>query len=490
MSITFLSIPTGLKVPGTYVEFDTSKAQQGASIQNHVALLVGQRLSAGTKPAGQIDAITSAAQARQYYGPGSMLAKMAESFINANGGVNAVKAISLDDDGGAVKAAGSFEILTAPSAAGTLSLYIAGKKYAVAVAATDTEAAIITALIALVVADDDRQVDVAVDGGNPDSMDITARHGGEAPNDIDIRLNYNGEVLPTGITSTIVAMTGGTTNPDVASVIAAMGETQYHEIAQPYSDTANLLLFTTELDDRWGPIRQNDGHLYYCRKESFAAHSTFLDGRNNGQETVMNVAGPTPTWQWAANIAAQIASAAQADPALPFETLALTQVNMPTEAELFSFTERDQFLKAGSSTFTVDAGGVVRIERMRTTRVENEFDAPDEALADLNPKLTLSYLRFDFRVNWATKFSRHKLADDGTRFGAGQRIMTPKIGKAESIARFRLWEELGLVEGVDQFKRDLIVERSSSDVTRLDILLPPDLINQLRVTGVQIGFLL
>lgn len=490
MAISFLQVPTGVKVPGTYVEFDTSKAQQGVSIQNHRVLLIGQRLSTGSKAAGSIDQITSESQARDYYGPGSMLYHMCKAFIGANGGLNELRAIALDDDGGAVKATGSFEITAAPTAAGTLAFYLGGRAYKVAVVSTDSEADVIAALVAEITADDDRHADVAIDGGNADLMTITARHGGEVGNDLDVRLNYFGEETPEGITSTITAMSSGTTNPGVSSVITAMGETQYNEIAHPYSDTANLLLLTTELDDRWGPIRQNDGHMFYCRKESFAAHSTFLDGRNNGQETVMNIAGPTPTFEWAANLAAEIAGAAQSDPALPFESLALTQVLKPADTELFDHGERDLLLKGGSSTYTVDGGGVVRIERMRTTRVENEFSAPDEALADLNPKLTLSYLRYDFRANWVTKFSRFKIADDGTRFGAGQRIITPKIGKAECIARFRLWEELGLVEGLDQFKRDLIVERSSSDVNRMDILLPPDLVNQLRVTGVQIGFFL
>ena len=88
------------------------------------------------------------------------------------------------------------------------------------------------------------------------------------------------------------------------------------------------------------------------------------------------------------------------------------------------------------------------------------------------------------------RYPRHKLADDGTRFGPGQAIITPKIGKSEAIARFELWEELGLVEGFEQFKRDLIVERNAQDVNRLDFLLSPDLMNQLRVVGAQIGFLL
>lgn len=490
MPISFLQVPIGNKVPGVNVEFNTQNAIQGASIKPYNVLLVGSKLAAGTKAAGQIDLLNSASQARQFYGAGSVLAKMAETFITVNQLLNETRAIALDD-GAAVKAAGSYEILTAPTAAGTLSLMIAGIRYRVAVAASDTESDIIAALVAEIQADTDRLVDAAIDGGNADLMNLTARNGGEFGNEYTIIENYfDGEELPAGITSTITAFTLGSGNPSIASVITAMGETQYDIIVMPYSDAANLTLMQTELQDRWGPIRQNDGHLIFCRKESFAAHDTFLDGRNNEQETVMNVAGPTPTFLWASNIAAEVAQAAQIDPARPFQTLALDQVLAPAEADRFIYGERNQILNAGGSTYIVDAGGVVRIERLRTTRIENEFSAPDEALADLNPKLTLSYLRYDFRVLMLLKYPRHKLANDGTRFAPGQAIITPLIGKAEAIARFELWEELGLVEGFEQFKRDIIVERNVQDVNRLDFLLPPDLVNQLRVVGAQIAFLL
>lgn len=491
MSISFLQVPIGVKVPGNYVEFDTSKAQQGLSLQPYNALVIGQKLADGTKAAGQVDLVTSSSQAREFYGKGSMLYHMLKTFIDENGGLNLLSAISLEDDGAAVKASGSYEILTAPTAAGTLSLMIGGRRYRVAVLATDTEAEIITKLVAEIQADEDRFVDAAVDGGNADLANFTARNGGVVGNDLDIRENYfSDEELPAGITSTITAMSGGSANPDIASVITAMGETQYNVVVMPYSDTANLLLMQTELQDRWGPIRQIDGHLVVCRKESFAAHATFLQSRNNEQETVMNIAGPTPSFMWAANIGAQVARFGQQDPARPFQTLPLSQVLAPAESELFDFGERDQLLKAGSSTYVVDGSNIVRIERLRTTRVENEFGALDEALADLNPKLTLSYIRFDYRTMLSLKYPRHKLADDGTRFGPGQAIVTPKILRTEAVARFRLWEENGLVEGGDQFKRDLIIQRSNTDVNRADHLLSPDLINQLRVNGVQIGFLL
>ncbi len=491
MSISFLQVPLGSKVPGVFIEFDTTKSQQGVSIKPYNALLIGQKLADGTKAEKLIDKITSGSQAREFYGKGSMLFHMAEVFIGENNNLNELNCISLVDDGGAVKAAGTYEILTAPTGDGTLSLMLAGRRYRVAVLDADTEEDIIDKLVTEVTADEDRLVDVVKNGSNADLLDITARNAGVVGNDLDIRENFfDGEELPAGITSTIVAMTGGTANPDITDVIVAMGETQFDIIVMPYSDAANLLLMKTELQDRWGPIRQNDGHLFICRKESFASHSTFLDGRNNEQETVKNIAGPTPTFQWASNLGALVAASAQGDPAKPFQTLPLTQVLAPLESELFDFGERDQILKAGGSTFFVDSGGAVRIERLRTTRVENEFGALDEALADLNPKLTVSFIRFDFRNLMLTKYPRHKLADDGTRFGPGQAIITPKIGKSEAVARFELWEELGLVEGFEQFKRDLVVERNAQDVTRLDFLLSPDLVNQLRVTGVQIGFLL
>jgi phage tail sheath gpL-like len=490
MNISFLQVPIGVKVPGNYVEFDTSKAQQGTSIQPYTALIIGNKLAAGTKAAGQQDLVTSEAQARQFYGAGSMLAKMVEAFIGENKGLNELTCIAVDD-GAAVKSTGSYEITAPPTADGTLSLMIGGTRYRVAVLDADTEEDVIDKLVAEIGLDEDRLIDVVKNGVNLDQMDITARNGGIIGDKIDIRENYlDGEELPAGITSTIVAMTGGSGDPSISAAITAMGEKQFNVIVMPFEDAANLGLMQTELQDRWGPIRQNDGHLFYGKQDDYSTHSTFLGTRNNEQETVINVAGPTHPALWMANAGAVVARYGQQDPARPFQTLPLTQVLAPRDDEQFSFSERDLLLKAGSSTYFVDGSGVVRIERLRTTRVENEFGALDEAIADLNPKLTLSYLRFDYRTMLFLKFPRHKLANDGTRFGPGQAIVTPKILKAEAIARFEQWEENGLVEGFEQFKRDLIIERNSQDVNRADHLLPPDLVNQLRVNGVQIGFLL
>ena len=81
-----------------------------------------------------------------------------------------------------------------------------------------------------------------------------------------------------------------------------------------------------------------------------------------------------------------------------------------------------------------------------------------------------------------------RITGNGTRYGIGQAVVTPNVMKAEAIAKFREWEELGLVENIDDFKANLIAERNASDPNRLDVLLPPDLVNQLRIVANKIQF--
>ena len=88
------------------------------------------------------------------------------------------------------------------------------------------------------------------------------------------------------------------------------------------------------------------------------------------------------------------------------------------------------------------------------------------------------------------KFPRHKLADDGTRYGLGQAIVTPSVIRAELIALHGELEEKGLLENLKTFKEGLIVERNKDDRNRLDVLAPPDLVNKFRVFAMQTRFIL
>ncbi|HEX7124683.1 MAG TPA: phage tail sheath subtilisin-like domain-containing protein, partial [Thermodesulfobacteriota bacterium] len=426
--------------------------------------------------------ILSGDEAEQQFGRGSMLAAMCRA-LKANNATTETWAFPLEDNPAGTAATGSITVGGVASAAGTLTLYVAGIRVQVAVAAGQTLAQIATALAAALTAKTELPVTAAVDGVDQTKVNVTARHKGEAGNSLDLRINYlQGEALPAGLTVTIVQPTGGTGNPDVTAVFTAIGDAQYHTIILPYTDAANLTVVETELAERFGPLKQIEGHAYAAAAGTHAALGTLGDSRNSPHVSIMGASGsPTPPYEWAAAFGAVIAFHGQIDPARPFQTLPLVGILPPAESARFTREERDLLLHDGISTFTVDAGGQVRIERAITTYKTNAFGLPDPSYLDVNTLLTLAFLRFSVRTRIAQKFPRHKLAGDDAIIGPGQAIVTPSVLRLELIALFQLWQEAGLVEDLEQFKRDLVVEIDATDPNRVNALIPPNCVNQFRV---------
>ncbi len=223
---------------------------------------------------------------------------------------------------------------------------------------------------------------------------------------------------------------------------------------------------------------------------SVATLGTLGDTRNSKYSHLVAQAGENPVVppsEFAAGVAAVTAYYAAIDAALPFQTLELAFLP-PAEIDLFTLSERNLLLYDGIATTKVEAGGSVQIERLVTTYQTNAAGAADTAYLDANTRFTLMYLRYSWRTLMQTKYPRAKLADDGTRFGTGQKVVTPSLAKGECLGWFRSMEEKGLVEGFAQFKRDLVVERNLSNRNRLDFILPPDLMNQLVVIAASVQF--
>lgn len=490
MPISFNDVPKNIRVPFVYVEFDNSRAVEGPALMPYRNLVIGQRLASGSVAAKEPVRVTSEAQAKSFFGAGSMLAQtLARQFENNS--FTETWAVALDDADAGVAATWTLS-LTGGISPGVINLYIGGRRIQASVAAVDSVPAVAARLAAAITADSDAAVTAVVNGILNTQIDLTAKHKGEVHNDLDIRLNYfDGEVLPDHLNLAIASGVPGAANPSIADIWDLLGDEHYNIITLPYRDGFNLGEIEKELLDRWGPTRMIEGIAVTAATGSHSNLGTFGDTRNSPHLTVMHAAGsPTPTWEWAGAVAGLISEHGNIDPARPFQTLPLVGILPAKELDRFTLQENNLLLYDGISTHSVDAGGLVRIQRLITTYKTSPAGAEDISYLDVNTPLTLAYLRYDFRNYILRKYPRHKLANDGTRFGAGQAIITPKVGKAEAVARARLWEEIGLVENLDQFKNELICERNASDPNRLDWMLPPDLVNQFRIGGVQIAFLL
>jgi phage tail sheath gpL-like len=483
----FDTIPSDIRVPLAYVEFNNTRAQAGLAEDSYTILVLGQRLAAGTVQAGVPTEVLGAAQAEQYFGRGSMLAAMLAALKKANSYTRVV-AIALDDAPAGAAATGTLTFTGAATQTGTLNLYVAGTKVPVAVAAGDDPTAVATAVVAAIGANTQLPVTAANAAG---VVTLTARHKGEAGNTLDVRLNYyTGELTPAGLQVAIAAMSGGTSNPDVSDAIAAMGDAWYQAIVMPYTDAANLTALETELVDRFGGIRQIDGIAYTAFRGTAAATDTFGTGRNSLTVTCMGTSiAPQPPYLWAAVNAAVAAASLAIDPARPLQTLALPGILPPVQADQFTFSERNLQLHSGIATHKVDAGGNVLIERQVTMYQKNAFSIADTSYLDVETIATLSYIRFVTRARITSKFPRHKLAGDTVKPAPGQAIVTPTILRGELIALASDLVDAGLIEDLEQFKSDLVVQIDPNNPNRANVLSSPNLVNQLRIFAEQIQFI-
>ncbi len=485
--IDFNLIPLDLRTPGQFVEFDASQATSGAGIQPQRILVVGQKIAAGVAATGTPVRITSAAQAIQQFGRGSMLARMFAVFLAGNP-TGEAWGLALADNGAGVAATKSITVTGTATKSGALPVWIGGQRVQVGIVQGDTAADVGTKIGAALQGALDLPVTAQANAGGV--VTLTDRHKGETGNTTDVRFVYRTEdVVPPGLTLVVAAGTAGSGNPDVTAAFTAIGDDWFNHFVIPYTDTANLAVVEAELASRFGPLRMIEGIAHGFVSGTFAALTTLGGARNSPHYTIGGLKGsPTRPEVIAASSASVISYHGAIDPARPFQTLVLPGVLAPAPTDRFTRQERDLLLRDGISTFTIDPAGNVLLERPITTYQTNGFDLPDIAYLDVNTLLTLGYLRWSARARISTKFGRHKLADDGTIFGPGQAIVTPKSIRAELISLYADWMALGLVEDIEAFKAELIVERDPNDPNRLNALIPPRLINQLRVFAGKVQF--
>ncbi|EBK7448215.1 phage tail protein [Salmonella enterica] len=499
--MTFNEIQSDNRIPLVEIEFDNSMAVVGTPAPHQRVLMFGQaNLKDGkVDGTGALDTpvrITRDAQAVSLFGRGSMLAWMVREFIAINPDTELYVIAQGAGTGNAD--AGSLTLSGTATGDGVLSVYVGGRRYQVAVAGGQKGKELADKLAALINADRDAPFTAvsaapagADVGADASVVSLTARFISECAAH-DIRLNYyDGETTPDGLTVVITPPAAKAANPDITRSVANMGERQYNYVVMPYRDQANLNVLSTELLKRWGPVKMSDGAVWMAHTGTQGEITAFGESRNDFLFTCSAVPkAPEPDYIWAASVCATCAPSLSTDPARPLQTLAVSSRLAPQSADRLTREERNLLLHGGIATVTVAAGDVVQIERQVTMYRVNKYGDVDPSYLDIETIYTLSYLRYSLRTFVTQRFPRHKLADDGTPVAPGQPVVTPKIMSLQLIALGEEWVDQGLVENLDTFRKNLLVERNASDRNRLDVLCTPDLVNQFRFFAAQIRFIL
>lgn len=491
MAVSFNRIPPNLRVPLFWAEFDATQASYLQLPQP--ACLLGHKLAGGPAAENQVTLVSSADVAAALFGAGSMLADMVDVY-RRNDPAGELWCVAVPEPVGGEKASGTLTVAGTPTGAGTPAVYVGDRRYPVPVGTTSTPTTIAAALVAAVAADPFAQCVATAAAG---VVTLTARHGGTIGNGLFVGVNLRGlvggEYVPAGLTVTVVPFAGGAGDPDISAALAQLADAEYDFVAIPWADPTALDAAQEAFGEgagRWAWNIQLYGHAFSARQDTAANLVTFGKTRNDPHLTLLGypAGSPTPPWRMCAALTAEAAVGLRADPARPLQTLPLIGTLIAPRGQRFAIQDDQSLLFAGIATCYAGPDDVVRIQRSITTYQRDAWGLADPSWLDVQTPATLQLIVRRTRNRILSKFPRAKLADDGTRIGAGQAVVTPSTIRAELVALYSELEEAALAENMAAFKTYLIVERDPTDPNRVNVLFPPDLVNQLRIFAMLVQF--
>lgn len=488
-NVSFRQIPDDIRIPFQATEISGVRADATAPALPHKIVLFGQKLSAAPIAVNVETVVQNADQVAKLAGRGSMLHHIAIEAKRANP-YSPMTMIAAADLVAGVAATGTL-LWTGPALeSGTIPLYIDGNRVQVGVTKGDTAIAIAANVAIQINAEVDLPLSVPTEPTTA-SVTIVARHKGLCGNDLDVRVAANfGETMPSGVGVTITAMNGGTGNPEVAPLLAAIAGNDRIRLVMPWTDDTNLDLVEADFDERYGPMRKQESHLFACVSGSFGTVTTFGDNRNNINSSVFGREGSMISpLRLAARACGLVTMRGASDPARPYHAMELTGLPAPAEVDRWDNADHNAILKKGISTFKYGAGGTTMLEMVCTTFKTNSFGMPTKSYFKINSKWGADYFRFRWDALISQKYPDFKLADDGTNYAPGQPIVTPSILTAEAFGLYKDLEYAGQVERMADFKETLIMLRSIANVNQVNAVMAPNLVNQFDVMATLIEFI-
>ena len=226
-NIDFDNIPTSLRKPGVYTEYNSRNAVSTLPTNEQNVLIVAPMLNA-TKAFSAPTPIYSDVDAKNTFGAGSWAHLMARIAIQNNAMIR-LTVIGLKDSDSGVAATGTITLTGTASNAGVLKVIIGGLDYAVTIAKSETAANIAARLNAVINAGEYCPVSATVNEG---TVTLTAKCKGEIGNEISVNATLSANDMAVNVS----ALANGAENADLAAALASVAGQHYHVIISPFAD--------------------------------------------------------------------------------------------------------------------------------------------------------------------------------------------------------------------------------------------------------------
>lgn len=480
-----MNIPANISAP--IFAFDVQSAGQFENESR--LLLLGHASATGSLAAGEIAPCNSRIDARTLCGAGSMLEAM---FLIARQNAEAQEIWI-----GNVAEATTAEIRTitvgaVPAAGGQGVIEIAGEPIVIDIAAGASSASVATALGAAINAYFNRLTNMSLPYTatvNAAVVSIAARHKGTYAAGIDINVPViEGGNAFTGILTFAVA-TPGAGAPNVANVLASLGDEPFDMIVCPFSDATNLGLletFLSEIGGRWSYAKQVYGHAFVVKTDTSSNLTTYSLAKDNWHVTTIprfaSGGFAQPDYMWLAGMVARIApwfgGGANGDVSRNQTGLIVEGLSAPRDRDYWmnDYATRDAFIKSGLSTWSINRNGDVIIDKI-ITHHQTTNGAPDTTFRDIQKIGQLTYALRKFRAALAYEHSNKAISNDNPD-------NLPAITTTKDI-RNTLYHTYVSMSGVLENSGDALaamtVVRDTDNPNRVNAVVPLDFVNPLDI---------
>lgn len=451
------TLPGSTRKPGSYIGFDTRRANNSLPANLQKVLIIAQRLAAGAVAELIPTRIYSDKEAAAAFGAGSPAHLMAKKAIINNPLID-LTVITQADAGGSAAAAGTFTFTGTATGPGVCSAYVGDVLVEFAVADGDTAAEIATALDAAL---DARVADLPVtSAANVAVVTATAKNKGTFGNGIKLAAT----ITAPGTTVAVVAMANGAVDPDIAGALAVVYATRYHIIVSQYADATNLGKLMTHVEEVSGKIEQRGARTYYSITGALGSATSLAGDLNSGRMRLPYLRG---TYTHGAVFAAAFAGyrAGVEDPAMPLNGDTLKGIHIPPAADLLSRAEQETCLHNGVTPCEVNNNRVQIVRAVTNYLVDSESN-PDDSLLDESAIDTLDYTRDVVRAIPKPK-----------------KITTKTMARLRDLiyAALKRLERAEILTDVDLYQDRLIVEKYPDRVGWLRVTVPSPVVPGLHV---------
>lgn len=481
-------VPTGFAasdpVPGAVLEINFAQGEAAGSSADLPALLIGNKLSAGSGAVETIYGPDTPVQVQTedqviaVFGAGSELHRMFRRFVAVNR-TTSVYFIAPTESGGTA-AALTVAVANNATGNGNLRCYVGDEFVDVAIVSGDTPTVIGDALEDAINAQTHWPVTAVNTTG---SVALTAKQKGPRGNEIRVQTTITAGIATTATQGAGAPLAGGATADSFSNVLAAILAQRFYRIVCPDMGATLLGAVVTQVNTQALPVTGIRQRVFAGSVDTLANTITVATGRNAARCAI--VWAKDADWT-SAELAANAAAVAALYETKPnprcnfagFGNDAATQAawTFPAPRKTASHPTRTDIKSAlnnGISPIGVAANGATYLVDLITTRSLSGSTA-DYRIRDFHKVTVCDYFGDDLLAKLALSFSGRKLKDDVPQGSPppGPDVVTPNLVRSAVNRLINDYDNNDLLQDVATIKADLVVQRETSPRTRMGIRIP------------------